>query len=237
MTITVIDRERDGETEDLLSLVPDTELDVGDRTTVTETEQVDFCVDSQSTTTVNAEANPPAGSPCFDTANYTLTTLAPCKVRGEVFCTTGEGILCGDLLPPVDLNDCNISAIFRYSVSNIGTNNFTIITADIFVNINEPVSILGSFPITEVAPNEEVFGTVEQDINICGNGDFTVTFEVVAITDAGSECSDTDVFQFIPPSVSSPTPPLTPTPPGPTPPAPTRGGEGTLSPVNPGEIP
>jgi hypothetical protein len=113
MTITVLDRERDGETEDLLSLVPDTELDVGDKTTVTtETEQVDFCVENKSTTKVEAEADPPAGFPCFAEANYTLTTNTQCSIDAEIFCTAGEGILCGDLSPPTSLDDCNITALF-----------------------------------------------------------------------------------------------------------------------------
>lgn len=46
-----------------------------------------------------------------------------------------------------------------------------------------------------------VFGNAEQVINVCGSDNFTVIFEVVANTDAGAECNDTDVFQFVPPPV------------------------------------
>jgi hypothetical protein len=173
-------------------------------------------------------------------------------VEVGIFCSTGEGIVCGDLLPPTDPNDCNITALFRYSVSNIGTTDFDITTAEVIVNANEPVSILDTFSTTALAPNETTFGTVQESINICGGDTFTVTFEVVGTTDDGFECSDTDEFQFIPPPITPTPPPPTPkgapkgapkgtargsTPPTPSPLPTTPTGEGTLSPVNPGEVP
>jgi hypothetical protein len=97
-------------------------------------------------------------------------------------------------------------------VSNIGTTDFDITTAEVFVNANEPVSILDSFSTTALAPNETTFGTVEQNINICGSDNFTVTFDVIGTTNDGFECSDTDVFQFIPPPITpTPPPPILPT--------------------------
>jgi hypothetical protein len=69
------------------------------------------------------------------------------------------------------------------------------------VNRNEAKNVLGSFPTTKVAPNRTVFGNAEELINVCGSENFIVVFEVNMNTDAGAECNDTDVFQFIPPPV------------------------------------
>lgn len=88
MTITVVDRTRDGETENLIGLVENTELCPGETTVVKETETVDFCVAQETCTTVMAEADPPAGAPCFDSDEYCLETEAPpgeCLVNVSFF--------------------------------------------------------------------------------------------------------------------------------------------------------
>ena len=48
-------------------------------------------------------------------------------------------------------------------------------------------------------PIEQYLANAEEVINVCGSEKFTVVFEVNMNTDAGAECNDTDVFQFIPP--------------------------------------
>jgi hypothetical protein len=124
-------------------------------------------------------------------------------VTTQIFCSAGEGIVCGDLEPPVDPNDCNITAVFRYSVTNNGNESFTVTNAVVFVNENAAVSILDRFPQPPVVePGRTIFGTAQEVINICGTEDFTVTLLVNASTAIGGVCSDTDEFQFIPPPVS-----------------------------------
>jgi hypothetical protein len=71
MTIARADCIRGGETLDLT-------LDVGSLTFVTEEEQIDVCVNNTSTTTVNAEADSPGGTPCFDSFTYNLITKVEC---------------------------------------------------------------------------------------------------------------------------------------------------------------
>jgi hypothetical protein len=111
--------------------------------------------------------------------------------------------VCGNLQPPTDPNDCNITATFRYSVSNVGTESFIVDNAVIFVNDLAPLSILGLFPQPPVVtPGSTIFGSALGVINVCGIEDFTVTFVVNANTAIGGVCSDTDSFQFIPPPVS-----------------------------------
>lgn len=74
MTITVLDRTRDGVTESFLDRLPTTELDIDESTVVTEMDTIDVCVKQLINITVNAEAEPPAGTPCFDSDMYSLQT-------------------------------------------------------------------------------------------------------------------------------------------------------------------
>jgi hypothetical protein len=82
MTITKVNRVRDGQSIDLLlsaGQLINQSLAVGESTFVTEGEVIDVCVDSTSTTTVTAEANPPAAGPCLGTDTYNLITRSlPC---------------------------------------------------------------------------------------------------------------------------------------------------------------
>ena len=100
MTITVVDRTRNGETESLLNRLPTTNLDVGQSTVVTEMDTVDICLDNTITTTISARANPPSGVPCFDSEEYSLVTEGPCLVDAEITCTDADGTECNDLTPP-----------------------------------------------------------------------------------------------------------------------------------------
>jgi hypothetical protein len=79
-------------------------------------------------------------------------------------------------------------------VTNIGTADMTLNMAEITINDNDPVSILGSFPVTEVAPGDEVFGIQPIPINLCGTDEYRTTVNITANTDIGIECSGTDVY-------------------------------------------
>jgi hypothetical protein len=123
-------------------------------------------------------------------------------VNTTIFCSSGEGIVCGNLRPPTDPNDCNITGTFLYSVINVGTESFIVNNAVIFVNDLAPVGILDLFPQPPVVtPGNTIFGSALAVINVCGP-ESTVTFVVNASTAIGGVCSDTESFQFIPPPVS-----------------------------------
>ena len=77
MTITVLERERNGDTSDFIDSVDPKELAVGQLSIVTEEDDVDLCADNTITTTVTAEADPPQGATCKDTDDYVLTTTSP----------------------------------------------------------------------------------------------------------------------------------------------------------------
>jgi hypothetical protein len=206
MTIAIVDRERDGEVEDLLALVPDAMLGVGDKTTVTETEQVDICVNNKSTTKMEVEADSPAGFPCFAEAEYSLVTEGGCRVDAEISCIAGEGIECDKLVPPTNPEDCVVPASYSYTVRNIGTTNMTITSANVTINDNDPVNILDAFDTEELAPGDGVIIGQQMTIDFCSTEETTVTFDIKANAVNGTECNDTDVY------VLAPTPP-TPTPP------------------------
>jgi hypothetical protein len=221
MTITRADRVRDGETLDFLSSVDPKELGVGDSTFVTEKEQIDVCVDSKSTTTMNAEADPPAGTPCFDSFTYNLITKAECKVKAEIFCSSGESIDCGDLLRPTNTEDCIVDVFYSFKVSNIGTNNMTITMADIIANNNEPVSILPPVDKRELAPGVSITGTQSSTIDVCATEKQVTTLEVDANGETGRWCYDEDVYEYVTKPPAPTTPPPTPPPfASPTPPPP-----------------
>ena len=74
MDITVVERTRNGEEEDLLELVPDRELSPGDVTTVIEPELIDLCRAATFEISVRTEAEPPAGSSCFADDEYSFST-------------------------------------------------------------------------------------------------------------------------------------------------------------------
>jgi hypothetical protein len=75
MDITLADRIRLGVTVDFLALLPETTLNPTECTSATETETIDACVEGTYVTTVNVEANPPSGVPCFDTDTYEFNTI------------------------------------------------------------------------------------------------------------------------------------------------------------------
>jgi hypothetical protein len=111
----------------------------------------------------------------------------------EIFCSA-DGIECGNLVPPTNPEDCLVTAIYSFRVTNIGTTSMTLNMAEITVNDNDPMSILGSFLATEVAPGDEVFGIQPMPINLCGTDEYTTTLNITANTDIGNECNGMDVY-------------------------------------------
>ena len=95
MEITALERTRGPSTVDLIDRVDPTSLDVGQTSSVTENETVDFCIDATYTTTAVAKADPPQGVPCEDTAEYEFTVLN-CAVDLEIGCTVTDGPLAGE---------------------------------------------------------------------------------------------------------------------------------------------
>jgi len=73
MDVTELVRERGGKSRNLIGIVQDTSLDVGESTFAEEFEDLDVCVTSEITTTIRGEADPPADKPCFDDDLYVLT--------------------------------------------------------------------------------------------------------------------------------------------------------------------
>jgi hypothetical protein len=87
----------------------------------------------------------------------------------------------------------------------------TLNTADITFNDNDPLSILGSFPKTELAPGDDVYSIQSLPVNLCDTDEYTTTLDVVANKDTGRECSDTDVYVLEPPPpIPTPSPNDTP---------------------------
>jgi hypothetical protein len=117
----------------------------------------------------------------------------------RIFCSAGEGIECNKLLSPSNPEDCTVDAVFSFRVSNIGTTNITLNTADLTFNDYDPVSILVSFPKTELAPGDDVFGIKALPVNLCNTDEYTATVDVVAKTRAGNECTDTAIYVLEPP--------------------------------------
>lgn len=97
MDITTLERTRNGETEDLLSLVPDTTLTPGEQTTVVEVEMLDICLDATYETSVVVEADPPQGVPCFDDASFVFNVAVDCRVDVEITCAALDGTDCQEL--------------------------------------------------------------------------------------------------------------------------------------------
>jgi hypothetical protein len=129
----------------------------------------------------------------------------------KIFCSAGDGIECNKLLPPSNPEDCIINAVYSYRVSNIGTTSMTLNTANITFDDNDPVSILGSFSKTELAPGDDVFGIKPVPVNLCNTDGYTTTLDVVASTDTGNKCSDTDIYVLEPPlPIPTPSPNGTP---------------------------
>jgi len=88
MDITRVERTRNGETEDLIDLVDPTNLAPGQTTVVCEDEVIDTCVSTCYETTVEVEADPPAGVPCegIDTYEFCIgdTPATECEVDVSV---------------------------------------------------------------------------------------------------------------------------------------------------------
>jgi hypothetical protein len=76
MTITIVDHAHNGITDSLIDQLPTTNLAVGESTGLNETQKVNICIKQLITTLLNAEANPPAGLPCFDSNMYALQPRA-----------------------------------------------------------------------------------------------------------------------------------------------------------------
>ena len=157
MTITVVDRERDGDVKDLLESVPDKQLGVGNKTTVTETEQVDVCVDKESVTMVEIGAKPPTGPACFAKVEYILIAKAECRIEAEIFCIASKGIDCDKLVPATNPEDCFVPANYRYLMRNIGTTNIIVTSASLTINDSDAVNVLGFSNTTELTPGAEVW--------------------------------------------------------------------------------
>ena len=100
MNVTLVERTSNGVTTDLLSLVPDTDLAVGESTMFTENQVIDLCLDATYETSVRVEADPPAGAPCFDTDAYVFETTVSCRVDVEVSCVGANGVECQSLEEP-----------------------------------------------------------------------------------------------------------------------------------------
>lgn len=111
----------------------------------------------------------------------------------EIFCSL-DGIECRNLSPPINPEDCIFTAIYSFRVTNIGTTDMTLSMAEITVNDDDPVSVLGSFPVTEVAPGDEIFGIQQLPINLCDTDEQTTTLNITANTDIGSECNGMDLY-------------------------------------------
>lgn len=72
----------------------------------------------------------------------------------------------------------------------------TLNMAEITVDDNDPMSILSSFPVTKVAPGDEIFGIQPIPINICATDEYTTTLNIIAKTDDGKECNGMDVYSL-----------------------------------------
>jgi hypothetical protein len=121
MTITIVDHTHNGITDSLIDQLPTTNLAVGESTGLNETQKVNICIKQLITTLINAEANPPAGLPCFDSNMYALQTKGPCLVDAIITCTQDStGIECNEITPPV--KQCatgklleTVSFVYKYS--------------------------------------------------------------------------------------------------------------------------
>jgi hypothetical protein len=199
MTITKAERERDGMTLDFLADVDPKDLLVGGSTFVTEMERIDVCVDSISITTMIAEADPPDGVPCKATDTYELVTESECRVSAEIFCSAGEGIECGSLVPPSDgVTNCIVSAVYTFLVENAGATTITINSATVSINGGDSMSILPPVDKRELAPNEILTGNEFIDLDTCATFERVTVFEVIANGDNENECEDTDTYVYQP---------------------------------------
>ena len=100
MIINVVDRTRNGTTVSLLNLVPNKDLLPGQSTTVTETENVDICVEGLYKTTLYVAASPPKGFPCHANATYVFPIHVNCRVSVDISCVDSAGVQCNQLQPP-----------------------------------------------------------------------------------------------------------------------------------------
>ena len=100
MIINVVDRTRNGTTVSLLNLVPNKDLLPGQSTTVTETENVDICVEGLYKTTLYVSASPPKGFPCHANATYVFPIHVNCRVSVDISCVDSAGVQCNQLQPP-----------------------------------------------------------------------------------------------------------------------------------------
>jgi len=75
MEVTSVTRTRGTSTVDLIGIVEERNLDVGESTVARETEELDVCVNVDEETSVRVEADPPIGDPCFSVDDYELTVV------------------------------------------------------------------------------------------------------------------------------------------------------------------
>ena len=73
MDVTTLMSTSGDSSEDLIGLVDDISLDVGQITFAEEMEDLDACAEEDLKTTVRIEADPPSEIPCFDKEEYELS--------------------------------------------------------------------------------------------------------------------------------------------------------------------
>ena len=232
-TVTNADGETASKEDDLIGLIPESDLVIcpGDEPImVMETfEDVDICDGSTYSTKTTVEANPPNGNSCMAMDEYVIVPEAPCDVSVEIDCKDSSGTNCDEITAP---EVCVQDLTYTYCVDNPGP---TCMEVTEFTRTLTPPgserSILGLLeqqigdPAVICPVNDfdlPVCVSEVRSTNLCTNEKVSVSTKINAAPPNGDSCMDTDMYMFTVPT-PAPTPPPTPAPtPAPTP-SPTPG--------------
>jgi len=199
-TISSLIIGRDGVTRDLVGSLSDLVLEPDGNTTAVENESVDICEFTTFTTSAEVNASPPEGEPCMDVDSYEFVIEPLCEVEVGIECTAvvdGVAYECRQIPKPEEAEDCVVSAVYTYTVSNVGPTTETItsltvtqdgVSSDLIDGLNG--TVLDPSSIAEVS--------VGWQVDLCSGDTFTTNADVVATSPADKTCESTDAYSFTP---------------------------------------
>ncbi|CAB9511455.1 expressed unknown protein [Seminavis robusta] len=196
LTVTSLERARNGELENLLPDLESTQLAPGEVGRVGEAETADLCEgEDYFFTVLNYMAVTSNGDGCEGEADYFFPILLGCLVNVQIKCKSEDGTECTELETSAVGSACLMEVTYEYEIENVGAGTMDITLIDRTRN-NVTVSLLDFVRVTSLGPGEMTLIVEKETIDLCVEEEVATQLRAEADPPSSVLCTDDSTYTF-----------------------------------------